>query len=266
MWMRENAAGGGRIGFDNGGDYYTNFAKDRLLSEFTGDYGNLLKGGEELLGDAEGILAPGVYPDKEELEKIVARGDVLMDKEDKLSEMYENVSEESLQGKDGPTESDKYYISKIKELEDREKDFEEREDKLTLEGLDVSGITRSPDFQAWYKLWEKGDPKADDHPNAEYFEELIFNVDRPTYMKVKYDFEMKSNGGRINKNTGGMMSVLPRGKEMDYRGGGVIPVGSRERADDVTASCRATCFTNRSRFRCSRFSFISRNWSWWTRS
>ena len=34
---------------------------------------------------------------------------------------------------------------------------------------------------------------------------------------------------------GGMMSVLPRNKEMDYRAGGVIPMGSKERADDVPA-------------------------------
>jgi hypothetical protein len=34
---------------------------------------------------------------------------------------------------------------------------------------------------------------------------------------------------------GGMMSVLPKGREMDYRGGGVIPIGSRERDDDVPA-------------------------------
>ena len=34
---------------------------------------------------------------------------------------------------------------------------------------------------------------------------------------------------------GGMMSVLPRGTEMDYRGGGMIPMGSKERADDVPA-------------------------------
>ena len=34
---------------------------------------------------------------------------------------------------------------------------------------------------------------------------------------------------------GGVASVLPKGKEADYRGGGVIPVGSRERADDVPA-------------------------------
>jgi hypothetical protein len=44
-----------------------------------------------------------------------------------------------------------------------------------------------------------------------------------------------AKGGRINKEGGGVASVLPKGKEMDYRGGGVIPMGSRERADDVPA-------------------------------
>ena len=34
-------------------------------------------------------------------------------------------------------------------------------------------------------------------------------------------------------NMGG--SVLPQGMEMDYRGGGFIPMGSKERADDVPA-------------------------------
>ena len=45
----------------------------------------------------------------------------------------------------------------------------------------------------------------------------------------------KADGGRINKEGGGMMSVLPKGTEMDYRGGGMIPMGSKERADDVPA-------------------------------
>ena len=34
---------------------------------------------------------------------------------------------------------------------------------------------------------------------------------------------------------GGVPSVLPKGIEADYRGGGFIPIGSRERADDVPA-------------------------------
>lgn len=43
-----------------------------------------------------------------------------------------------------------------------------------------------------------------------------------------------ASGGIINAyNMGG--SVLPQGMEMDYRGGGFIPMGSAERADDVPA-------------------------------
>ena len=43
----------------------------------------------------------------------------------------------------------------------------------------------------------------------------------------------KKNGGIIGLNMGG--SVLPSGGEMDYRAGGFIPMGSKERADDVPA-------------------------------
>jgi hypothetical protein len=35
--------------------------------------------------------------------------------------------------------------------------------------------------------------------------------------------------------SGGVVSVLPKGMEMDYRGGGMIPMGSKEKADDVPA-------------------------------
>ena len=44
-----------------------------------------------------------------------------------------------------------------------------------------------------------------------------------------------AKGGRINKAEGGVPSVLPKGVEADYRGGGFIPIGSKERADDVPA-------------------------------
>ena len=42
-----------------------------------------------------------------------------------------------------------------------------------------------------------------------------------------------ADGGIMEYNMGG--SVLPDGIEMDYRGGGFIPMGSKERADDVPA-------------------------------
>ena len=43
----------------------------------------------------------------------------------------------------------------------------------------------------------------------------------------------RADGGIMNYNMGG--SVLPNGIEVDYRGGGFIPMGSKERADDVPA-------------------------------
>jgi hypothetical protein len=62
------------------------------------------------------------------------------------------------------------------------------------------------------------------------------NVDESkTELFQRFNINLFNTGGRVNKNTGGMMSVLPKGREMDYRGGGVIPMGSKERADDVPA-------------------------------
>ena len=45
--------------------------------------------------------------------------------------------------------------------------------------------------------------------------------------------QMAAQGGIMGYNMGG--SVLPQGMEMDYRGGGMIPMGSKEKADDVPA-------------------------------
>ena len=59
-----------------------------------------------------------------------------------------------------------------------------------------------------------------------------------------------ANGGRINKNMGGEFNmppaglsslqtqasdVTPPGMELDLRGGGFIPIGKAEKADDVPA-------------------------------
>ena len=61
----------------------------------------------------------------------------------------------------------------------------------------------------------------------ETIDELIAMIVKPQRVqKAAY-------GGIMNYNMGG--SVLPDGIEMDYRGGGFIPMGSKERADDVPA-------------------------------
>ena len=42
-----------------------------------------------------------------------------------------------------------------------------------------------------------------------------------------------AQGGIIGLRNGGMLNL--GGNEMDYRGGGFVPIGKRERADDVPA-------------------------------
>lgn len=52
-----------------------------------------------------------------------------------------------------------------------------------------------------------------------------------------------ANGGRVNKNMGGIMSagsipqtpMVPQGMQLDGRGGGFIPMGAQEKQDDVPA-------------------------------
>ena len=61
----------------------------------------------------------------------------------------------------------------------------------------------------------------------ETIDELIAMVVKPQRI------QKAAKGGIMEYNMGG--SVLPDGIEMDYRGGGFIPMGSKERADDVPA-------------------------------
>ena len=56
-------------------------------------------------------------------------------------------------------------------------------------------------------------------------------------------FTMQANGGRVNKNMGGIMNVgsipqtpmVPQGMQLNGRGGGFIPMGAQEKKDDVPA-------------------------------
>jgi hypothetical protein len=84
--------------------------------------------------------------------------------------------------------------------------------------------------------------KADGGINYEVAEIMIGkklkgneSIDELLEMIIKPQKIKKALGGRINKAEGGTPSVLPKGIEADYRGGGFIPIGSKERADDVPA-------------------------------
>ena len=54
-----------------------------------------------------------------------------------------------------------------------------------------------------------------------------------TYHQYHDQYIPMDSEGIMSYNRGG--NVLPKGTEMDYRGGGFIPMGSKERADDVPA-------------------------------
>ena len=229
---------GGRIGFDNGGFNYSDFGKDRYMSELFEDYSGILSGGEQFFDKVDEQVATGKFPEPEKLKGWLKEYEDLEDKIEKTEDRYENF--DIMLGDDETTDIDKlkFYENKEKELEKREATLDERNKATLLDNLDASEITRTPDFQAWLKLYEAKDPRAKSHPYHEEFEQVLMSIlpgRDESYLKATDYDAWKKNGGRINKEGGGMMSVLPKGTEMDYRGGGMIPMGSKEKADDVPA-------------------------------
>ena len=218
----EGKAEGGRIGLKNGSDGSStgSFGANRYASELVESADSLLNKGDILMTDAEKLIASGEYPSEEELNEIQKRYEALVNKEETETNKFSKNLEDEKIGDALP-----YFLEKEKQINKRLEDSNTRADKIGLESLDVSDITRSPSFREWYSLWEKGDPKADKHPQAEYFEDLIFNVDRKKYIKTKYPDIKMADGGLMNLG----------GREMDMRTGGFIPIGKKERADDVPA-------------------------------
>jgi hypothetical protein len=219
-------ANGGRIGFKDGSST-GNFGADRYASELVEAYKGILDKGDMFYTDVEKeLIEKGEYPSQDQMKEFQDRYENLEKEYEKEEDKFGNVGlQDSLLDKDAI----KYYNKKVKDLEDREEKLMDKEEKLNevmYTDLDVSGILKTPEFQEWYTLWKAKDPKADDLPGAEYFENMMFDTKRlrPDVMKTKYNVEMKD---------GGLMNL--GGREMDMRGGGFIPIGKKERADDVPA-------------------------------
>ena len=84
------------------------------------------------------------------------------------------------------------------------------------------GEVRDPEYEGWKKMYEKNQDIGMMHPKASEYLEI--------YQKEQEQLNEKANGGIIGFANGGEPAM-----EMDYRGGGFIPVGAKERADDVPA-------------------------------
>ena len=94
----------------------------------------------------------------------------------------------------------------------------------------------NPDYEGINKkviieFIEEGIPLGYTSPE-EYFDDF-YGIGSLKKNKPKKTMTAKDGGIMNGYNMGG--SVLPQGMEMDYRGGGFIPMGSKERADDVPA-------------------------------
>jgi hypothetical protein len=83
-------------------------------------------------------------------------------------------------------------------------------------GTDIADISGDPEYRGWKKMYEINPDAASMHPKHSDFVKYYTNVDR----------QSKAEGGLMD--LGGM--------EKDYRqDGGFVPIGGKERADDVPA-------------------------------
>jgi hypothetical protein len=225
----EGKANGGRIGFKDGSSTGS-FGTDRYVSE-------MLESGSDLFNRGENFL--NKYEDMVKEKKIDSKAfDMLneyknLQKEGETTEgKFQNIdlmdkAEETLD-----KDALKYYTKKEKDLEKQEKDLTKKEEGLiALEkktNFDASEIIKTPDFQNWLRLYENDTRKAFEHPYAD----LYLGV-----LGVKLKGRDKSYDETVGFADGGLMGLKMGGMpmEMDYRQGGFIPVGSKERADDVPA-------------------------------
>ena len=93
------------------------------------------------------------------------------------------------------------------------------------------------DIEKWYR--HKGQSvSADERPNDEYRLDELKNQRLPEPPEwYNKEIEMAAQGGRIGAQGGGIMPLLNLGgMEKDYRqDGGFVPIGRKEKADDVPA-------------------------------
>ena len=87
-------------------------------------------------------------------------------------------------------------------------------------GYEEAGAV-DPEYNGWKRIYEQNPGVAEMHDNHQQYLE-------------RYESEGKAQGGRIGAQEGGLMNL--GGMEKDYRAeGGFVPIGGKEKADDVPA-------------------------------
>jgi hypothetical protein len=225
----EGKADGGRIGFKDGSSTGS-FGTDRYVSEMLESGSNLFNKGENFFNRYEDMVKEEKIDSK--IFDMLNEYKNLQKEEETISNKFQNTgltdkAEETLD-----KDALKYYDKKIKNLEKKEDDLTKQEEGiLALEkktNFDVSEITKTPDFQNWLRLYETDRRKALNHPYVDIYLGVLGS---------KLKGRDKSYDDTVGLADGGLMGLRMGGMpmEMDYRQGGFIPVGSKERADDVPA-------------------------------
>ena len=212
---------GGRIGFDNGGDVEEGIM---MISETATPKFGTKEYYEQKVSEEIADLKAMVAQDKLYHFSPWSIGMIedLMMKADRAGVDISELSEVYNQTKDIHS---KWYSS----IPEKEKNMWKNMWQEDFNRTTDMGIFPGQQEFGWGKhLKDKKDAGEAGEKNIPAPKQDTFNAYEPLYKDAK-------DGGRINKEGGGMMTVLPRGAEMDYRGGGMIPMGSKERADDVPA-------------------------------
>ena len=132
----------------------------------------------------------------------------------------EDVADYSIQFQEGNEEPDFGGIDEAVEKRPADSTLTQIAQEIGPMLLGVPGMVYKAGSEA-YKLYKILKPEDQDK---------VMDISE----KISVTTQNKAMGGIMNNyNMGG--SVLPAGMEMDYRGGGFIPMGSKERADDVPA-------------------------------
>jgi hypothetical protein len=149
---------------------------------------------------------------------------------------YQKIKQDMIKSKNKKSSSDEGFggIEKaVESVEEKPKTFlvdklkvtvnpGESQEKATLNAIfnDVDDVMPQDRKEEFYRLLI---------PKLKNTGEISDNE----YKMLMQEVFSKAKGGIISLNMGG--SVLPKGIEMDLRGGGFIPMGSMEKADDVPA-------------------------------
>ena len=228
----KNYKKGGRVGFRDGSSTGS-FGLDRYASEMLSEGKMLDKDATDFLNKYEDIVKEGKADER--LFDLLKEYRTLEDKADKSLDKFSNTKLEDAAEGIMSVEDMKYYDKKMKDIDKKLMDKDERlsdiDTEFATKGIDASEITRTPDFQEWLKLYmsEKGSSrmKSLNHPNADIYLGILGvrlkGRDKSFYETVQIPT------GKMRMNEGGVM-------ERDYRDeGGFVPVGIKEKADDVPA-------------------------------